>query len=66
MPEAVELLRKIRKQPRDGKLVQVSGCDPCNLTGIVLPGTRVPALRTYEVTLRDGLVVSESEQAEGA
>jgi ATP-dependent Lhr-like helicase len=63
LPEAVELLRSVRRAPHDGKVVSLNACDPLNLTGIVLPGPRVPAVRTNIVHLRDGARV-ESAVAE--
>ena len=57
LPEAVEELRRIRRQPRMGEAVTVNAADPCNLVGIVLPGPRVPAVRTNRVTYRDGVVL---------
>ena len=53
-PDAVGLLREIRKRPMTGETVTLSGADPLNLAGIVLPGSRVPALRTNSVTYVDG------------
>jgi hypothetical protein len=34
--------------------VELSGCDPLNLTGFILAGPRTPALRTQRVSLCDG------------
>jgi ATP-dependent Lhr-like helicase len=48
LPEALELLRTLRRQPSDGERVELSGSDPANVTGIVLPGERVPA-RAHEM-----------------
>jgi ATP-dependent Lhr-like helicase len=61
LPEAVDLLRQVRRKPHDGELVRLSGCDPLNLVGIILPGSRIPALQSNELYLRDGLLVSEAE-----
>ena len=55
LPEAVDALRAVRRQPRTGETVTISATDPLNLTGIVLPGTRVPALTTNRVTYVDGV-----------
>jgi ATP-dependent Lhr-like helicase len=55
-PDAVDLLRSVRKQPRDGKPVCISAADPLNLTGIVLPGPRIPAIGANTVTYIDGAV----------
>ncbi|MFZ0593251.1 MAG: helicase-related protein, partial [Bryobacteraceae bacterium] len=43
-PEALELLRMIRRQPEKHPAVAVSNADPLNLAGIVLPGPRVSRL----------------------
>ena len=53
-PDAVGLLREIRKRPRTGETVVLSAVDPLNLTGIVLPGLRIPAVATNTVTYVDG------------
>jgi ATP-dependent helicase Lhr and Lhr-like helicase len=53
-PEAVEALRSVRKLPRSGETILLSAADPLNLTGIVLPGPRVPALPTNSITYVDG------------
>ncbi len=57
LPEAVDELRHVRRSQRKGELVRLSGADPLNLSGIVLPGKRVPALRTNGVLFRDGLII---------
>ncbi len=56
LPEALDELRHIRRSQRKGELVRLSAADPLNLSGIVLPGRRVPALRTNSVLFRDGLI----------
>jgi len=43
LPEAVEQLRAVAKTPPDGVTVQLSATDPLNLTGVILPGPRIPA-----------------------
>lgn len=54
LPEAIDLLRRVRSQPLTGESVRLSACDPLNLVGIVVPGTRVPAVRGKFVYFRDG------------
>jgi ATP-dependent Lhr-like helicase len=54
LPEAVELLRRVRSQKPNGECVRLSACDPLNLVGIVVPGPRVPAVRGKFVYFRDG------------
>ena len=53
-PDAVAMLREIRKRPRTGETVTLSAADPLNLAGIVLPGPRIPALRTNSVATSTG------------
>jgi ATP-dependent Lhr-like helicase len=55
VPEAVDVLRAVRKQERNGEAVTVSAADPLNLVGIVLPGPRVPAVMTNVVNYIDGV-----------
>lgn len=43
-PEALELLRAIRRDPNRTPAVAVAAADPLNLSGIVLPGPRVSRL----------------------
>ncbi|HEX9624368.1 MAG TPA: DEAD/DEAH box helicase [Streptosporangiaceae bacterium] len=57
-PDAIDVLRTVRKQPRSGELVQLSAADPLNLTGIVLPGPRIPAIAANTVSLLDGAVAA--------
>jgi ATP-dependent Lhr-like helicase len=57
MPEAVELLRQVRRLPHDGEQVVLSAADPLNVTGVLLPGERIPALGNRTITWRDGLPV---------
>jgi ATP-dependent Lhr-like helicase len=57
--EAAELLTAVREMAADGAEVVVAGTDPLNVTGTVIPGPRVPAVRYRRVVYRDGLVVPE-------
>jgi ATP-dependent helicase Lhr and Lhr-like helicase len=56
LPEAVDLLRSVRKLQRTGERITISGADPLNLAGIVLPGPRIPALPANSVTYVDGAI----------
>ena len=42
LPQAAEALQAIRRAEPAGRGVRLSGADPLNLTGVVLPGERVP------------------------
>ena len=56
LPEAVEQLRSVARTALDGVTVRLSATDPLNLTGVVLPGPRVPAQHARTITLRDGVL----------
>jgi ATP-dependent Lhr-like helicase len=55
LPEAIPVLRQVRKQPLTGQLVSISASDPLNLAGSLLPGQKVPALSGNRLVFRDGL-----------
>ena len=54
-PEAVGLLREMRRRTREGEWVSLSAADPLNLLGILTPGARLPALVGNRILYRDGL-----------
>ncbi|SFI74470.1 ATP-dependent helicase Lhr and Lhr-like helicase [Stutzerimonas kunmingensis] len=58
LPEALGLLREVRKRPLTGEMLAVSAVDPFNQLGTLLPGSRVPALAANRILLRDGLPVA--------
>jgi ATP-dependent Lhr-like helicase len=58
-PDAVEVLKAVRKAPLSGETVRLCAADPLNLTGIVLPGPRIPAVAANSVTYTDGAVPDE-------
>lgn len=58
LPEAVGVLRGVRNAEKSGLMMTVSGADPLNLAGIVLPGARVPAIYSNRVLYRDGVAVA--------
>jgi ATP-dependent Lhr-like helicase len=60
LPEAVEELRAVRRRAPTGERVTLSACDPLNLVGIVLAGSRVPAHRGKVLTLVDGALEAPS------
>ncbi len=64
LPEAVGQLRKVRRRPTDGTLISISAADPLNLTGIVIPGRRVPALAGNRILFRDGIPLAVLEGGE--
>ena len=58
LPEAIGLLRNVRQRAYDGSLVCVSGADPLNQLGTLLPGARLPALTAARVLYRDGVPIA--------
>ena len=58
LPDAVGMLREVRRRPETGVFVSISGADPLNLTGILTPGARIPALTGNRLVFRDGLPVA--------
>jgi ATP-dependent helicase Lhr and Lhr-like helicase len=53
-PDAVDVLKAVRRQQHNGEVARLSAADPLNLTGVVLPGPRVPAIGANTVTYIDG------------
>jgi ATP-dependent Lhr-like helicase len=64
LPEAIGLLRSIRKAPATGELITLSAADPLNLQGILTPGPRISALTANRILFRDGLPVAALEGGE--
>ncbi|HYM14253.1 MAG TPA: DEAD/DEAH box helicase [Dehalococcoidia bacterium] len=61
MPDAVDGLRRTRREERTGDTVRVNAADPLDLAGIITPGARVPALHQNAVIYRDGVPVAIEE-----
>lgn len=64
LPEAVDALRRVRRKERDGAIVRVRAADPLNLTGILLPGPRVPSHHGPWLTFRDGALAAVRSEPE--
>jgi ATP-dependent Lhr-like helicase len=58
LPEAIPVLRDVRKRPLDGSLIGVSGVDPLNLAGTLLPGAKVAAVVGNRLVYRDGVPIA--------
>ncbi len=58
LPDAVGLMREIRRRPASGEWVSLSGADPLNLIGILTPGQRLSALTANRIVYRDGLPIA--------
>ena len=64
LPEAIGLLRSIRKTSPNNELIMLSAADPLNLQGILTPGPRVAALTSNRILFRDGLPLAALEAGE--
>jgi len=53
-PDALDVLKSVRKQQHSGETAHISAADPLNMTGILLPGPRIPAIGANTVTYVDG------------
>lgn len=58
LPEAIGLLRSVRKAAPKGECIVISGADPLNLLGILTSGPRVPAFTSNRILLRDGMPIA--------
>ena len=61
LPEAVGMLRAMRRAPGEGTLVSISAADPLNLVGIITPGERVSAFAANRILYRDGVPIATLE-----
>jgi len=58
-PEAVDLLRSVRRTAPSESTLSIAAADPLNLLGIVLPGARISPLAAQNVELAAGLSLRE-------
>ncbi|MDM0014178.1 DEAD/DEAH box helicase [Variovorax sp. J22P168] len=58
LPEAIGLMRELRRRPLDGSLLCLSAADPANLLGTLLVGPRVTRVAGARVLFRDGLPIA--------
>jgi ATP-dependent Lhr-like helicase len=57
-PEAIELLRAVRRSDDRSESLAVAAADPLNLSGIILPGARISVLSGESVQLTEQVEVS--------
>jgi ATP-dependent Lhr-like helicase len=62
LPEAVDDLRRVRRQERAGDVVRIRPADPLNLVGILTPGPRVPSTQSGWLVFRDGALVESAAE----
>jgi len=61
LPEAIGLLRSLRKTAATGELITLSAVDPLNLVGILTAGPRVTAIAANRILLREGVPIAALE-----
>ncbi|HEX4265650.1 MAG TPA: DEAD/DEAH box helicase [Verrucomicrobiae bacterium] len=61
LPEAIGLLRSLRKAKPAGELIMLSAADPLNLIGVLTPGPRITAIGANRLLLRDGVPIAALE-----
>ena len=54
LPEALESLREFRRGPLPDEEITVAAADPMNLSGIVVPGDRVPGIPGRSICFNNG------------
>ena len=64
LPEAVGMLRAIRRTPSENRLISVSAADPLNLVGIITPGDKLASYAGNRVLYRDGVPLATLESGE--
>jgi ATP-dependent Lhr-like helicase len=64
LPEAVGLVRSIRRAPALETMISVSAADPLNLVGIITPGGRISAHTSNRILYRDGEPVAVLESGD--
>ncbi len=57
LPQAVDMLREMRRNGTSEEAVMISAADPLNLIGIITPGARVSPYSNQMIAYRDGIPV---------
>ena len=64
LPDAIGMLRSIRRAGAQQSLISVSAADPLNLVGIVIPGNRITAHTSNRILYQDGAPIAAFESGE--
>ena len=64
LPEAIGMLRAIRRAGPQERLISVSAADPLNLVGIIVPGSRITAHTSNRILYQDGAPIAAFESGE--
>ena len=58
LPEAIRRLRTLKRLEPSNELVSISACDPLNMTGVLLPGPKVPISNSRQLVFRGGTLIA--------
>jgi len=64
LPEAVGMLRAIRRDGAQESMISVSAADPLNLVGIIIPGNRLTSYTSNRILYHDGVPTAVLESGE--
>jgi ATP-dependent Lhr-like helicase len=64
LPDAIGMLRSIRRAGAQDSLISVSAADPLNLVGIIIPGSRITAHTSNRILYHDGAPIASFESGE--
>ena len=64
LPEAIGMLRAIRRAGAQESLISVSAADPLNLVGIIITGPRITAHTSNRILYQDGAPIASFESGE--
>ncbi|HKV36127.1 MAG TPA: DEAD/DEAH box helicase [Pyrinomonadaceae bacterium] len=64
LPDAVGMLRAIRREGSQDSMISVSAADPLNLAGIIIPGNRITAHTSNRVLYHDGAPIAALESGD--
>jgi ATP-dependent helicase Lhr and Lhr-like helicase len=64
LPDAVGMLRAIRREGAQDSMISISAADPLNLVGIIIPGNRITAHTGNRVLYHDGAPIAALESGE--
>ncbi|MFY0651439.1 MAG: DEAD/DEAH box helicase [Cyclobacteriaceae bacterium] len=64
LPEVVKQLRRVKNKPKTEDLVVISGADPLNLLGLILPTAKVSNFTNNRILFQDGIPIAVLENKE--
>jgi len=64
LPEAVSLLREVRRAQQDEQMIVLSAVDPLNLSGLITPGERIAAQSGQRIVYRNGKPLASAHKGD--